>query len=285
MLTQMENGIFVKSGIEWWEWTRAGSIVALTFFLAYLSRRFVRHTVGRNDAANSIGRLVARLVTGVIILFGVLYALSTIGVRVAPLLGVLGIGGVAFALAFQDILENFISGIFLQLQRSFIVGDQILTNEYEGSVEDVNLRNVLIRTYDGELVVIPNALVYKNLFVNRTDRKIRRTTLVVGVGYGSNLSQAEQVLLGALCATEGVQSSPSPEALVQEFGASSIDFILHFWHEASMQAHWTVRHKVALNVQSALREAGIEIPFPQRTLSFSPETARVFFPPETQDVL
>ncbi|HEX2850116.1 MAG TPA: mechanosensitive ion channel family protein [Acidimicrobiales bacterium] len=186
--------------------------------------------------------------------------------RLAPLLGAIGIGGIAVALAAQSILSNFIASVLLQTRRPFRRGDQIATNDHEGRVEDVNLRAVVLRSFDGEQVVLPAAAVVASPIVNYTRLGRRRTTLTVGVGYATDLRSAQKVIVDAVRRVDDVHPSPPPEALVQELGESSIDLAVRFWHAPEVATMWRVRSEVAIEVKAALDDAGIEIPFPQRVL-------------------
>lgn len=201
------------------------------------------------------------------ILAGLVYALITLNVRVTPLLGAIGISGLAIAFAAQSILENTFASLLLRTRRPFTRGTQVRLGDYAGTVEEVNFRTVVVRTFDGERVLIPCSEVVDNPIVNLTARGMRRTTLAVGVAYGSDLDQAQATFLGAMSGTEGVLSHPAPEALVEAFGESSIDFALRYWHRAEEATLWRTRSAVALAVKRALDETGIEIPFPQRVLT------------------
>jgi hypothetical protein len=132
------------------------------------------------------------------------------------------------------------------------------------------LRTVEIRSYDGNTVLVPNKDVLQNPIVNYTRTPYRRTELVVGVAYDTDLERARQVLLGACGTVKEVREQPPPEAWVFEFGDSSINIALRYWHPADIASVWRVRSAVAIAVKRALDEAGMTIPFPQRTLWFGP---------------
>jgi len=205
----------------------------------------------------------------VVVAAALVWTLDALEVRLAPLLGALGIGGLAVAFAAQSILENFFSSIVLRSRHPFRRGDQIMTRDLEGTVEDINFRTVVLRTYDGERVLIPCSDVLRNPIVNHTAFGRRRTTLTVGVAYGTDLRKAQHVLLEAVHGVPDVQvKHKEPEAYVEEFGESSIDFAVRFWHAPDIATLWRVRSEVAMAINEALAAAGITIPFPQRTLWF-----------------
>ena len=251
------------------EGVEAAVVFLVAVLLAVVLRRLLVRTVDR-EASRHLGRVLGRFLSVVVVGVGAVYALDIVGVRIGPLLGALGVGGIALAFAAQDILQNLIAGVMLQIRHPFRIGDQIGSKDFEGVVDDINLRTVELTTYDGLTVYLPNADVLKNPIVNYTRTPVSRTELIVGVAYDTDLERAREVLIGACVATEGVRDHPVPEAWVFEFGESSIDIAVRYWHPADIASRWRVRSAVAISVKRALDEAGMTIPFPQRTLWFGP---------------
>lgn len=252
-------------GLTLSDWLWAGGLAIGSALLALLAFRLVVR-VASSHMAPLAARLIGRVVQIVTFVFGLFYALQQVGISAAPFLGVLGLLGVALAFAFQDVFENFIAGIFLSARRPFSQGDEISTAGHEGVVEDVSLRELTMRTYDGERVFIPNASVWQNPIVNHTAEEHRRTTLSVGVAYDSNLREVGNLLVHTMKSVEGVAADPAPQAYAHEFADSSINFALRFWHEAAIAKEWAVRDAVASAVHEALNDADVEIPFPQRVV-------------------
>lgn len=250
------------------DWLWAGGILTATIVLAVVVRRIVSRTVGK-AAEPLVARLLGRVAGAIVFIIGFVYALQQVGVSIAPLLGLVGLLGLAFAFAFQDILSNFLAGVFMSLRRPFSQGDEIEAGGYEGKVEDIQLRALTLATFDGERVYIPNAEVWQNAIVNHTERGVRRTTLAVGVSYDADLEDAKQIILDAVSSVEGVESEPAPQCLWHEFGDSSVNAAVRFWHEPTRATMWKVRDGVAIAVKKALDEAGIEIPFPQRVVTYT----------------
>lgn len=248
----------------------AVAVLAASVMLAVVLRQLLVRFVDRGDSDRHTGRLIGRFVSVVIVAIGLVYALETAGVAVGPLLGALGVGGIALAFAAQDILSNFIAGVLLQVRRPFRVGEQIGSGDYEGTVEDVNLRTVKLTTYDGLTVYLPNAEVLQAPIVNYTRTPLNRTSLTVGVAYDSDLEAVQELALEACSRAEGVQAGPPVEVWVEEFGDSSINLAVRYWHASDIATRWRVRNAVALSVKRAFDDAGVTIPFPQRTLWFGP---------------
>ncbi|MDP9419853.1 MAG: mechanosensitive ion channel family protein [Actinomycetota bacterium] len=265
-------------GLRTEDWILAAAVFLGALLVSRVVKAVTARVVERDEGAGAAraAQLVGRVVGGVVVVAGFVYALQVLGVRLAPLLGALGLGGLALAFAAQAILSNIFASVLLQARRPFRSGDQISTNDIEGTVEEVNLRTVVLRTYAGERVLVPCAQVLGAPIFNFTANKARRTTVEVGVAYDTDLATAQRVLLAAVRSVEGVQGKPAPEAWVETFGESSIDFAVRFWHAPDIATLWRVRSAVAMAVKSNLDDAGIEIPFPQRTIGFLPDArARV----------
>ncbi len=257
--------MLVDDQLSWPEIVQALVIVLAAIVLAVVLRRVLVRAIDR-EGDRHIGRIVGRFLSVVVVAAGGVYALGVLGVRIGPLLGALGVGGIAIAFAAQDILQNFIAGVLLQVRHPFRVGDQISSGDHEGVVDDVNLRTTVLTTYDGLVVYLPNAEVLKNPIINYTQTPFSRTSLTVGLAYDTDLVRAQQVLLAACREAALVTDSPPPEAWVEEFGDSSINFAVRYWHPADIASRWRARSAVAIAVKAGLDRAGMTIPFPQRVL-------------------
>ena len=256
------------------QWLLALAILVGAVVLGLVLRRLVIRTLtSGEDTTPTAGHAIGRVVQMVLVLAGVVYALNTLGVRITPLLGALGIGGLALALATQTILSNAVASVLLQVRRPFRRGDQIATGDFEGTVEDVNFRTVVLRSFEGERVYVPSSVVIDAAIVNHTQMGRRRTTLAVGVHYRTDLPTAQAALLRAVGRVADVLEHPAPEAWVTEFGESSIDFDLRFWHAPDVASLFRVRSAVAVEVKAELDREGIEIPFPQRVVTHVRELA------------
>ena len=249
-----------------WDYGQAAIILLSAVILGRAARFLVSRVVSRTSTDNFLGDLIGRILGYVIVAFGFVYSLESLDIAVAPILGALGIVGIALAFALQDILENFVAGIILQLRRPFTAGDEIVSEDHEGSVVEIDARTVTIRTPDGETVRLPSASVIKNPIVNHTQNGRRRTTLDVGVAYGTDLENAASIALKATTSIAGVLATPKPEVYVQNFGDSSIDLAIRYWHAPSIATAWRTRDAVARKVSQAFTANNIEIPFPQRVL-------------------
>lgn len=252
------------------EWLLALGVFVGSIILAVAIGRMVRRVL-RDSGPPTLRLLAGRVASFLLVLLGFFYALSSIDVAVGPLLGGLGIIGIALAFSLQDILANFAAGVMIQARRPIRIGDQIVSNDYEGQVEDVNFRVVRIRTFDGEEVYIPNAMVLQNPITNWTRTPTRRTSLVVGVAYDSDLALAQRTMIDAVSdLAQVISGEHAVEAFAYEFGESSINFEVRFWHGATIGEMWRARDAAAQAIHRALGAVNVTIPFPQRTLTFEP---------------
>jgi small-conductance mechanosensitive channel len=249
-----------------WDWVIAGAVLVAGIVVGRVVRAVLSKAIRRGDsergAAETIGRVAALLVT----LAAFVYALVALGVRLGPFLGALGIGGVAIAFAAQAILANFLASIILQVRRPFRRGEQVTTNGLGGTVEEVNFRTVVLRTYDGERVYVPAAKVLNEPIVNHTRLGRRRTSLPIGLSYDTDLDAARRIALDAVRDLPELFVDPAPDVQVESFGDSAVNVVVRFWHAPDIGSLWRARTAVAMAVKRAFDEAGIAIPFPQVVL-------------------
>lgn len=256
----------IAEGLTATEWGLAAGVFVGAIVVGRIAGIVLARHFRADEEEAFAGLTLARMVRTAVAVAGLVYALVILEVRIGPLLGALGIGGLALAIASQSLLGDLLSSVILQARHPFRRGDQIGTNDIEGTVEDVNFRTVVLRTYDGTRVHVPASAVLASPITNFTARGMRRTTLVVGLAYDTDLSAAREVLLGAVRGVAEVRDRPGPEAWVERFNDSTIDVALRFWHAPQQQALWRVRNDVAIAVKAALDGAGMVIAFPQRTL-------------------
>ncbi|NJO83763.1 MAG: mechanosensitive ion channel family protein [Blastochloris sp.] len=190
----------------------------------------------------------------------------------AQLIEFLGIGSVAIGFAFRDILQNFLSGILILLSEPFRIGDQIIINDFEGTVEDVQIRATVIRTYDGRQVVIPNTNLFTGSVIVNTAYPNRRTQYNIGIGYGDDLRQARQLILEAVRGVEGVLHEPAPDVLVVELAPSSVVIRARWWTGSKLIDVLTVQDRVIVAIKQRLSEQGIDLPFPTQQILFHDQT-------------
>lgn len=220
----------------------------------------------RTHADRAAIGLITQLVRFLAIVAALLLALTIAGVPVGPALAGLGLVGLALAFALQSILENFVAGLILLLRKPFRAGDQIRTQDFEGTVESLDLRVTTLVTHDGETVLVPNVDVYSNPLTNLTRRGTRRTRVTIGIDYRDDHDAAREVIRAAVTGAEGVLATPAPQIFLLELGESSVDFEVRYWTLPDILSVRTTQDRVLSAAKRAVEDAGMTIPWPIRTL-------------------
>lgn len=245
------------------DWLRAGGIVLASIAIAIAANRLARSVLGRMHGSGMAAIVTARLIGYLFVLVGLVYALNTLGVRVGPLLGALGLGGLVLALALQKVVENFVGALILQTRRPFTVGETVRLGDEMGVVTDIDSRTTVLRGLDGTTIRIPNGTVLVSTIVNLTRSPVRRSELQVGVAYDTNLDLATATLHEALPRVQRVLRDPAPLVVLRGFGSSSIDFTIFYWHASDVPSALSATHDLILAIHHAFAEQAITIAFPQ----------------------
>ena len=219
----------------------------------------------------SLKRLLANL-AGILVWFvGIMVAAIILfpGLTPSSLVAGLGLGSVAIGFAFKDVFENFLAGIIILFRPKMRIGDHIECEGIEGQIEDILVRETHIRRTDGQLTIVPNALLFKNPLRIVTDLDERRVTIICGVAYGEDVDRARSVIKRAVEECDSVIRPRRPvQIFAREFNSSSVDFEVTWWTGSKPVDERRSRDEVVAAVKRALDDAGIEIPFPYRTLTF-----------------
>ena len=225
---------------------------------------------GRHD----LGSLLGGFVKWGFLLFGVLVFATVVFPSVKPvdLLASLGLGSVAIGFAFKDIFQNWISGLLILYARPFRQGDQIKSGSFEGTIEAITARATQLRTYDGQLVLIPNSDIYTGTVIIRTAFEARRSEYDVGIGYGDDISLACQLIADAIRKLPEVNSDPAPEAIPWELAGSSVNIRVRWWTAPRRSDVVSARGPVIAAIKKALSESGIDLPFPTQVVLFHDQT-------------
>lgn len=257
-----------------------GVLVGLLVFLLFLFlSRFVRGGVsslaGRAGQPPGIALVFSRVASGLFLTLGILVALTIAvpSLNAGTLFSALGVSGVAIGFAFKDIFQNLLAGLLILLTRPFRIGDQIVSGDHEGTVEDIQVRATLLRTYDNRQVVIPNSELYTNRVVVNTAYDKRRLSVLVGIGFGDDINQAKAVILETLEAVPGVLADPAPEVLIRELGDFSVNLDVRFWIDPPVRRETVqVQDQVIGAITPALLGVGIDLPFPTQQVLWHDQT-------------
>lgn len=251
-------------------------ILVFGFFLllARIINRAVATAGERTRLDLTLAQLLGRLASFVITILGVFVSAVVIfpAFKAGDLVAGLGITSVAVGFAFKDVLQNFFAGILILWRRPFVVGDQIKFGEFDGTVEEINVRSTRIKTYDGERAVIPNGDIYTNAVLVRTAFEHRRISFVVGIGYQDDIEAARSTILKVMQNTEGVLNEPASSVHVVALAPSSVDLKALFWTKSQQSNVRVVSDKVATGIKIGLDKAGIDMPYPHSVVLFHDTT-------------
>lgn len=245
-------------------------IFMLFYFAGRRTRTFVTLITEKQQKAKNLGLILGRLAQSVVVIAGLLVALTVIFPSFKPgdLIQLLGIGSVAIGFAFHDIFQNFLAGILILLTSPFRIGDQISAGDFEGTVEDIQTRATTIRTHDGRRIVIPNTDLFTQSVTVNTAFSKRRMEYEVGVNYHGDIDHAKRIILDAVNSVDGVLKDPPAEALVVALADPSVNIRVYWWTATPGQRHILyLQDKVLTALKNRLVEHDIDAPPPiQRIL-------------------
>ncbi len=266
-LTAEDGGLRVVLGL-------AGVVVAV-WVLMFLAR-FVRNLARRNlDRVPRMSRLLKSFVVGVVywavFVLGILIVLSVVGVNVTPLFAVFG--GLSFILGFalQETLGNLASGLMIMILEPFDTGDYIQVGGVSGTVDEMSVVSTRIRTFDNQIIVVPNSKIWGDIITNVSASEERRVDLVFGIGYADSTAHAIEVLKALVAGHEKCLTDPAAEIFVGELGDSSVNIFCRPWVKS--EDYWDVYWDLTGQAKNRFDAEGISIPFPQRDVHLISQSA------------
>lgn len=247
----------------------ASFVFVIFWVLSIFFKKAVTRILGSRKHHQNLVTVFRRVGSALILFLGFMVAMIIAVPSFTPgkLIGALGIGSVAISFAFKDIFQNLLSGILLLLSEPFRIGDQIISGNFEGTVEDIQIRATTIRTYDGRKVVIPNSQLYTSTMTVNTAYSQRRLEFDVGIGYENNIIDAQRVILSVLKAAPTVSKLAEPSVIATALADSSVVLRVRWFIDDGTQTNRVASiNEVIILVKEALEEANISIPFPVTTL-------------------
>ncbi len=238
------------------------ALLAIMFGLGVLVRRLIKRHASRRQREN-LGEVLGGFVKWAIILLGFLLAATIVIPTLKPgdLIAGLGVSSVAIGFAFKDILQNWLAGVLILLRQPFEIRDQIEVNGHEGTVERIQTRATIIKTYDGQRIVIPNSDIYTHAVLVKTAHEKRRSQYDVGIGYGDSMDDACDVIRTAVAGVDGVEADPPAEALPWDLAASWVTIRARWWTNSRRADVVKVHAAVIRAIKQALDEARIDMPY------------------------
>jgi small conductance mechanosensitive channel len=227
-------------------------------YIAKWVKRVSKKKIGREETL----QLISRIVRWTVLVFGTVIALNQVSFDITGFIAGIGVAGFTIGFALQDIAKNFVSGLILLYRQPFNLGDLVKVSDYQGKVNEINVRDTVIETLDGELVIIPNWDVFENPIINYTNTRLRRRSIMIGLGYEEDADRAMEIFLDAIKAVPGVVSEPAPTIRAAELGESALTLSALFWIDQQDSDLLGVHSDVVKAIKKASEEHGINLPYP-----------------------
>lgn len=252
---------------------------AITFVVAFIILYFIgrlallpvlTRIMNRRGLDAHVRRPLRRIVMVVVVFVAVAvaFAFAGFGNLLTSLATIAAAATLAIGFAMQDVIKNFVAGVFIYTDKPFRVGDWIEWDTYDGIVEDISFRVTRVRTFDNELLTVPNSQLTNNVIKNPVAKDTLRLKFTFGIGYDDDIEQATEIIVEEAMAHEDILSEPEPSVRLTELGDSSVALTGRFWIDNPSRSDFVkVRGEYVTAVKERFDEAGIEIPYPNRTLS------------------
>ncbi|SQD80406.1 mechanosensitive ion channel family protein [Moritella yayanosii] len=239
--------------------------IILTFrWLKKITRKIVKRAVSSPNL--QLSRLIQDFFTSmsgnIVFAIGLLIALSQVGFDLTPILTGFGVAGLVIGFALQDTLSNFASGMMLLIYRPFDEGDFVEAGGVSGKVAHMSLVNTTIKTFDNQVIIVPNSKIWGDIIKNVTHESVRRVDMVFGIGYSDDIVLAETVLADIVQSHAAVLKDPEAVIKLHTLNTSSVDFIVRPW--VKTEDYWGVYWDITREVKIRFDKEGLSIPFPQQ---------------------
>ncbi len=246
-------------------------ILVTSIFISRYINKWVKKGAAKIVDNKSIINLMANIVTVsfVVIMTFLILSVLDLDQALASLLAGAGVVGLAVGLALQDPLINLFSGVLMSVKSYYSVGDVVETNGFFGKIQKISLRNTIIKTVNGQDVIIPNKDVIQSPIMNYSKTPKRRIEVECGVSYGDDLVEVKDRIMEAFKSDMNFMENQPIDFIYYEFGGSSISFKLRFWQRITEQFDYmSAKHKAIILIKNTMDENGFTIPYPIRTLDF-----------------
>ncbi len=276
----VQQGNYKESLMNFWEHNQAAImhfgkvlvlvlvIILIALLVGRVTRKLIDQAVQKVPSLDhSVGKIFYSIARTFIWLFAVLIILDLFGFNTASLLTVLGAAGLAVGLAMKDSLSNIAAGLMLLLLRPYKVGDYVDCGPVSGTIKEMGLFTTTLSTPDGIFIAAPNSVIFGTPVKNYSRNATRRVDITVGISYGDSLPQGIKILQSLLDGNELILKDPPPQVLVADLADSSVNLTLRFWVPTAKywDAYWQVKGQLKETIESA----GLNIPFPQRVITFA----------------
>jgi small-conductance mechanosensitive channel len=249
----------------------SGAVLILTLWVSAAIEARLLHSATGSDL--SVRKALSNVARAVFVFIGLIFALSTVGIDLSALSVLGGAVGVGIGFGLQKLAANYVSGFVILAERSIRIGDNVRIDNFEGRVTDITTRYTVVRSPAGRESIVPNEMLITQRVENLSlaDPRVWHST-VVSVAYDSNVDLVMNLLKEAALVSERVLRDPPPSVALSAFGADGLEFTVGFWIADPENGLLALRSQINLAILRALREHGIEIPYPQRVLQWVGES-------------
>lgn len=245
-------------------------ILIVGLWIIKFINRMVRKFFQKKDYDLALETFLQSFISIALKLLLFVLVITQLGVKSSSLVAIVGAAGLAIGLALQGSLSNFAGGVLILLFKPFRVGDFISAQGVDGTVKEISIFTTKLNTFGNQVAIIPNGQLSNNNIINYNAESTRRDKIDIGIGYGSNIKKAKDILLQICSENENILKDPIPEVYVGELADSSVNLTLRFW--ANNDVFWAAHFYVMEEIKLRFDEAGVEIPFPQRDIHMKTET-------------
>ncbi|GMN11981.1 mechanosensitive ion channel family protein [Croceitalea sp. MTPC9] len=253
-----------------WIWNIIPDLILATIlfivglWIVRFINRMVRRFFNKKDYDPALETFLQSFINIALKVILAILVVTQLGVKTSSLVAMLGAAGLAVGLALQGSLANFAGGVLILLFKPFKIGDFISAQGVDGTVKEISIFHTKLNTFGNQVAILPNGQLSNGNVINYNAEPIRRENYTVGIGYGSNIKTAKEILLKICADNEHILEEPAPEVYVGSLGDSSVNLSLRFW--AKNEDFWPAKFFVHEESKLRFDDAGIEIPFPQRVM-------------------
>ncbi len=260
---------YLDQAVEWAIGIIPSLITAIVIFFVGLwaitfINKMVRRFFKKKDYDETLESFLQSFISITLKALFFVLVITQLGVKTSSLVAIVGAAGLAIGLALQGSLANFAGGVLILIFKPFKVGDWISAQGVDGSVKEISIFNTKLSTFGNQIAIIPNGQLSNGNIINYNMENTRRDKIDVGIGYGSNIKEAKDILLQICADNPNINTEPAPEVYVGALADSSVNLTLRFW--ANNDVFWPAHFYVIEQTKLRFDAAGIEIPFPQRVM-------------------
>jgi small conductance mechanosensitive channel len=234
-------------------------IFIIAIYLANLFGRGTHRALNRRQVNPQAHQVLSKIVHWSVIIFGLIVALQQVGFSVTAFLAGIGVVGFTIGFALQDISKNFVSGLIIWMQQPFFPGDVVEVTGFTGTVMTIDLRATELRTFDGRLVLIPNADIVTKPIVNYNRTGTRRIELPISVSFQSDMELVRRMANQAIADLPGLLTQPTPKVTFQAINSSKLDLVIYYWVNTSQTSVELARDNGITRIKTIFEKAGIQI--------------------------